>query len=294
MSDYLFGSADLLDEQRQAMQRCLDATTIAHLRRVGAGPGWRCLEVGAGGGSIATWLADCVGPTGHVLATDLDCSALRGTGQLEVRQHDIVADELPEAEFDLVHARLVLLHLPERRRALARMVRALRPGGHLLLGEFDCTWMPTLATTDPGDAALFDRFHQGLCALLERAGADLRWGVHAYQAMLDHGLVDVDSHTSAEPWRGGGPGCGWLHVNACQLGADLAATGLLTGSELDRLRELLRDPGLVVSSYLGITISGRRPWEADELGRTTTEWTEPASSTGPPASPCSTSTGSPG
>ena len=63
-----------------------------------------------------------------MLATDLDCGALSTAAPLETREHDIVIDELPEAEFVLVHARLVLVHLPERRRALARMVRALRPG----------------------------------------------------------------------------------------------------------------------------------------------------------------------
>jgi ubiquinone/menaquinone biosynthesis C-methylase UbiE len=137
MSDYVFGTTDLVDRQREAMQRCLDPVTRARLADLGVGPGWRCLEVGGGGGSIARWLADRVGPTGHVLATELDPGGLRCGERLEVRQHDIVEDELPEAAFDLVHARLVLLHLPKRRQALTRMVRALRPGGHLLLGEFD-------------------------------------------------------------------------------------------------------------------------------------------------------------
>jgi hypothetical protein len=56
-----------------------------------------------------------------VLATDLDPGGLRSGERLEVRRHDIVEDELPERTFDLVHARLVLLHLPKRRQALARM-----------------------------------------------------------------------------------------------------------------------------------------------------------------------------
>ena len=45
---------------------------VTALHRLGLGPGWRCLEVGAGSGSVARWLAAKVGPEGSVLATDID------------------------------------------------------------------------------------------------------------------------------------------------------------------------------------------------------------------------------
>jgi 2-polyprenyl-3-methyl-5-hydroxy-6-metoxy-1,4-benzoquinol methylase len=95
--------------------------------------------VGAGGGSIAEWLAGQVGPDGRVLATDIDTRFLEQLSHkknVEVRRHDIVSDSLPERAFDLVHARLVLLHLPERDRVLGRMAAALKPGGWLLTEEF--------------------------------------------------------------------------------------------------------------------------------------------------------------
>ena len=40
-------------------------------------PGWRCLEIGAGRGSMAVWLAEQVGPSGEVVATDIDVTYLR-------------------------------------------------------------------------------------------------------------------------------------------------------------------------------------------------------------------------
>jgi hypothetical protein len=129
--------------------------------------------------------------------------------------------------------------------------------------------MPTLACRDPQDAELFDRFHGGLCTLLEQAGADIRWGVHAYAAMTDEGLVDIDSRTSAETWPGGGPGCRWLQVNARQLAARLIGCDLLTASDLDRLDDLLHDPEFVVSSYLTVMLSGRRPPESASSGSLT-------------------------
>lgn len=93
-----------------------DAGTIRHLEGLGVSPGWRCLEVGGGGGSIAAWLAARVGPIGHVLITDIDTRFLESLklANTEVRCHNIAADPLPESAFDLVHSRLVLLHVPER------------------------------------------------------------------------------------------------------------------------------------------------------------------------------------
>ncbi|MDN5915959.1 MAG: class I SAM-dependent methyltransferase [Pseudonocardia sp.] len=259
MNDYVFGATDLVDQQREAMQRCLDPNTFTQLESLGVGPGWRCLDVGGGGGSVANWLARQVGTTGSVLVTDTAPDGLRSTEIVEVRQHDIVTDDLPEAEFDLVHARLVLLHLPERRRALARMVRALRPGGWLLLGEFDCTWLRVLATTDPEAGVVFARFHRALCTVLEQAGADVRWGVHAYQAVRELGLVEVGSLARATPWPGGGDGARWLDINSRQLEDQLLGTGLVTAGDLDGVRASLGDPAFVVSSYLTISTWGRRP-----------------------------------
>jgi hypothetical protein len=93
-----------------ALSAVFDPGTIGHLEKCGIGPGWHCLEVGGGGGSIAAWLSQRVGPTGGVLVTDIDPRHLKSLkfANLEVRCHNIVKDPLPEASFDLVHARLVL------------------------------------------------------------------------------------------------------------------------------------------------------------------------------------------
>ncbi|MFN0314029.1 MAG: class I SAM-dependent methyltransferase, partial [Burkholderiales bacterium] len=122
-----------------ALGELYDGTTIAHLERIGVQAGWRCWEAGAGPGSIAQWLCKRAGATGGVLATDIDIRFLMETNlpNLQVRHHDIVTDPLPEAGFDLIHARLLLVHLPEREKVLDRMIAALKPGGWLLCEEFD-------------------------------------------------------------------------------------------------------------------------------------------------------------
>ncbi len=122
------------------LESALDPGTRDHLTRLGVGPGTHCLEVGAGGGSVAFWLAERVAPGGLVVATDLETdfleSAAPGYPTLKVLTHDITAED-PPTGFDFVHAQWLVEWLPDKRIALGRMVSALRPGGTLLIEEPD-------------------------------------------------------------------------------------------------------------------------------------------------------------
>jgi SAM-dependent methyltransferase len=92
------------------------------------------LEIAGGGGSIAEWLCRQVGGSGHVVATDLDPRFLKAinASNLEVWRHDILREPLPMEAFDLVHARAVLVFLPQPVETISKMVAALKPGGWLL------------------------------------------------------------------------------------------------------------------------------------------------------------------
>jgi SAM-dependent methyltransferase len=263
-TEYAFDNAVVQHTSKrfETRQRCYDPVSVARLANTGVGPGWRCLEVGAGGGSIAEWLGVRVGDSGSVTATDIDTGLLvvRGSN-IEVRQHDIVRDPLPEAVFDLVHARLVLLHLPERRRALERIWRALKPGGCLVLDEFDCTWLPVLAAPDSASERLFARVVGALHRVLADTGADPDWGVHAYRAMVGTGLVELDVDGYSEAWRGGSVGAHLHGANVRQTADRVVATGDVTKRDLEEFLELIEDPDFAVCSYLMLTSSGRRPDE---------------------------------
>ena len=123
-------------ERFDALGELFNASTFRHMESVGMSPGWRVWEVGAGGSSVPGWIAEQT--HGYVLATDIDTSWLdRDHRGFEVKKHDVGTDPAPEDGFDLVHARLVLVHVPERLNALTTMINALKPGGRLLLEEAD-------------------------------------------------------------------------------------------------------------------------------------------------------------
>ena len=114
------------DERLDLLERIFDP--VSQQRRSLVQPGWRCLEVGAGRGSMAVWLATQVGPTGHVVATDLDTryQSRLELPNLEVRRHNILDDALDDLadSFDLVCSRLMVFHLQGRQEEAIRRMAA--------------------------------------------------------------------------------------------------------------------------------------------------------------------------
>ncbi|MFL1428548.1 MULTISPECIES: class I SAM-dependent methyltransferase [unclassified Nocardiopsis] len=245
-------------DQHRFLAAAYDPLTTRRLAQTGVGPGWRCLEVGAGGGSVAHWLADRVAPGGSVTATDVKPEHIAPAEGLEVLRHDITRDPLPEAAFDLVHSRLVLLHLPERLKVLDRLVRALKPGGVLQLDEFDITYGPSLLMPDPAARDLYERFLAAKIRLMARAGADPAWGRNAAEAMRRAGLVEVDPRPHVELWNADSPGVHLISHHTRHLRDAFAREGMTDG-ELARVRELLADPGFAACSCAVYSVQGRKP-----------------------------------
>jgi SAM-dependent methyltransferase len=169
---YTFPNAwELAHRRLELLEAGHDPGSFRRAAALGVGPGWRCLDAGAGGGSFARWLAD---RTGDVLAVDIDVRLVEEIDApgLEVRRHDLAHDELPRGEFDFVHTRLVLIHVPERDAVLRRLADALRPGGVLLVEEDD---IYPLATTKGAYREAWD----AVLELTGAAGLDGEWGVAA-------------------------------------------------------------------------------------------------------------------
>jgi len=247
--DRLLQLADILDDH---------STDV--LTRNGIAAGWRCLDVGAGAGTITTWMAQRVGPAGHVTALDTDPQHIAPpAGNVTVRQGDVRTCELPAAHYDLIHARLVLLHLAEREAVLERLVAALNPGGLLVVSDWDATWRDWLLhAPNQADAEAFDTFQTGLRAILEDNGADVGWARRVPVAMRRAGLVDVDTVAHNRLWAGGESGCLLHATNAEQLREQLLSRGV-TAQQLDRLRDAMHHPDTLAYCYLMFTTVGRRP-----------------------------------
>ncbi|MFJ4547798.1 methyltransferase domain-containing protein [Streptomyces sp. NPDC088817] len=222
-------------ERFDAFAALFDPTTFRHLEGLGVGPGWRCWEVGAGGTSVVSWLAERVGPTGTVVATDIDTSLIAGSARppVEVRVHDVGAEEPPGEGFDLVHARLVLVHVPDRERALRSMIKALRPGGRLLLEDADPALQPLLCPDEHGPAEeLANRLRHGFRRLLADRGADLSYGRRLPRLLREAGLQQVEADAYFPVTS---PACTALEsATVRQIRARLVTAGLATDEEIDQ------------------------------------------------------------
>jgi SAM-dependent methyltransferase len=257
MGKYLFGNTgDLVEMQFAALSDLLDAGTFARIEALDLPAGAKCLEIGGGGGSVTQWLADLVGPDGHVTATDVDVDRLvpLERDNVTVLQHDVVNDVLCENAYDLVHARLVLIHLPQREAVLRKLARTLRPGGWLILDEFDCPPQHVLAAPTDDDAKLITLMKDRLLGLLDAAGAELAWGARIEGLLNDAGLRDVAASREIDEWKGGSPGCRLMAATALQT----QGRSGVTQAELERYLDLMDDPAVVMSGYAICSAWGRR------------------------------------
>ncbi len=261
-SRYAFENARPVQEERLALlAEMLDDSTFARLARLGVGPGWRCLEAGAGGGSVAAWLAGRVAPGGFVLATDLDLTAMGGLSHpcLEKRRHDIRSDPLPEAEFDLAHARLLLAWLADAQAGLARMVSALKPGGLLITEEMD--FRPVAPDPRLGAvgcerfARVLDAHHDVLSA---RHDFDPFRGRRLAGDLAAAGLADIGSEGELGIWQGGQAGGRLWQLTLIQLRGELAGSGLVAADDVDAVIDMFGDPQFRFMSQVTMAAWGYR------------------------------------
>jgi SAM-dependent methyltransferase len=235
-----------------------DEGTLDLAVRLGLGPGWRCADVGAGTGSVARLFAQRVGPSGQVLAVDLDTRFLEplATGVIEVEQADLTLTPLPSGSFDLVHARLLLEHLPVRARLLRELAAAVRPGGWLLVEDFD--WV-TAGLVDP-PSAVHEKVSNAVRSVFAAHGYDAQYGRRLPRAMAAAGLREVVTRIDARQVDAD-PGAGvpqW-ELLVHQLAPAMLAQGLVTPADLADFRALCHDGDTVLFAPLMVSVAGRRP-----------------------------------
>jgi SAM-dependent methyltransferase len=254
MTSYAFPHTETAERRRlELLEERLDPITIRRMGRLALPASASCLEVGGGRGSIARYLCELVGPAGHVTATDLEPEFLTelSLANLEVMRHDVTTDSFPEASFDLIHARAVLMHLPHRMEILRRMVSWLRPGGWLLVedadfgmwvGDFEPMWArhPVIhheafpnGSLSQG-RALLRQIHQ---LGLERVGADAE--------------LDVVQH--------GTPLCEFYKLSFLAQAPRLIESGAITSHDASELIARIDSPDFLACGFAHIGAWGRRP-----------------------------------
>ena len=168
-SEYVFQRAeDQRELERLRMiEQVFDSASRRRLLATGLQAGWCCLEVGPGAGSVMTWMGEVVGPTGQVVAMDLDPKFLGESGQsnVEILRADIRTAQLQEQSFDLVHARYVLIHIPDYETALTKMFDSSSRGAglswrslifHPLVGSLAMSrgWRPCARSIRPSNRCM--------------------------------------------------------------------------------------------------------------------------------------------
>ncbi|MFV8244619.1 class I SAM-dependent methyltransferase [Mycolicibacterium peregrinum] len=251
-------------ERLQRLESMSDRTTIRALDTVGVGPGWHCLEVGAGGGSVARWLAERVGATGRVVAADLDPRFLDDLPALgiEVRRCDITRDEIEPDTYDLVHCRAMVMHMADPQAVLRRMVAAVRPGGWLVVEEPDYGTAQSLTL----DHQATSGFHSYLRARRDFLAAskvmELHYGARLPVDVDALGLEATGNTATFSVERGGSVKSAFLAESFEKVDDILVENGASTESELADSRQAMTDPTFVYRSPAMVSAWGRKPLSA--------------------------------
>ena len=262
MSTYLFHDAkETTAQDRAEMMSALagmyDPFSRRQLRSVGVPDNARCLVVAVGASNIASTLAE-MAPFGEIIATDIDLEPCPTHPRIQLIRHNILTDPLPAGDpYDLIHARLLLGHLPQRHQVLATLADALAPGGALIIEEFEATWRTSVLSAPEPDEAdrLFGAYHDAFEATLTASGIDLTWSRRVHAAMRDRGLdTTTTGHTAT--WTGGSDGCLLPRATAGVIRDKLIGAGM-PAVDVDAFRTLLTDPRLVVKGNLALSHIGR-------------------------------------
>ena len=202
-------------------------------------------------------LADRVGPSGLVVAADLDTRFLQALDRpnVEVQQLDVTREMPHRTGFDLVHARLLLEHLPQRTDVLRTLAALVRPGGSVLIEDFD--WV-TATMFDP-DAPVAGRVADAVRTLMMGAGYEPHFGRRLPRLFSEAGLTDVHTHAQAMQVTGDRErGIPQWQLLVEQLTPHLLSLELVSQGDLDEFTALCHDEDVVCFAPLMVSVSGRR------------------------------------
>ena len=197
-----------------------------------------------------------------MVATDLDVRWLEQrlrAPNIEIRRHNVVDDSLPDAPSTSSTNDSSSCTFASARRRSRRLVSAVRPGGWLLLEDFDSDIAPdAFPAPQSDDEELGNSMMRSVRSLLTQRGADTALGHKLPQLLRDAGLEDVgaDAYQAIEA----GDAVRQLQrANIAEVADALVGQALVTRDELERYLTLLDERRISPSSPLLVSAWGRRP-----------------------------------
>jgi ubiquinone/menaquinone biosynthesis C-methylase UbiE len=236
------------------MSQMLDPQLFFRLAQIGVDIGWRCLEVGAGNGSVSRWIADQVGATGSVVASDINPDLIEpgDASNLSVRAMDVAVDDLGSG-YDLVVGRALLHHLPDRTAVLARLAAAVKPGGFVVLEEPD--FHPVLATDSP----TLHVFWEGWLAWASYHDIDYFVGRRIAPALTGLGMEEVRAYGETILYQGRSLPARYWQLTLRELHQPLLSSGFISQTVWDDAMVLLDNEGYWSWQNAYVTTIGQRP-----------------------------------
>ena len=230
------------------LQEIRDPDTFDYFQQIGIGPGWRCVDVGAGAGSVARHLSEIAGVGGLVVAADMDTRFLQdfdGPGR-ETRLHDLVDGPIEPGDFDLAHCRALLTHLEDPRTGIDHLRQSVRSGGWVLCEEPDYISMEACEAGHPfaGDLATF----RAIMTLNGRQDAYI--GRRIRNLFNDVGLRGIRAEGRVRIVTGGSPDAMFRSTGIENTRHLLRNSKYFDDAGIDRLLEMFGSPDF---SYLDAT-----------------------------------------
>jgi ubiquinone/menaquinone biosynthesis C-methylase UbiE len=236
------------------------------LDTMGVRPGSRVLDVGCGPIGILKLLSEYVGPQGVVVGVERESrfaelarseAARYGLENVKIVEADALASGLDKESFDVVHERLVMVNVPERRQLLSEMVSLVAPGGSIALEDIDnVSWL--CEPEHPSWVALIGVFHQ----VFRAGGGDPYIGRRLPTLLREAGVLDIRARLHAELPEPGQYRRTHLISLLDSIREKVLTMGLMGEHELDTHRgallEHLADPNTLVIDKLLMQAWGRK------------------------------------
>jgi ubiquinone/menaquinone biosynthesis C-methylase UbiE len=267
---YLLGHSQHEEARLRRQSQELAHETRSLLAQLDIAPGARVLDLGCGPQGILDLLAERVGASGVVVGLEKSPETVvlarsfvreRQLANVEVIEGDARSTGFPRASFDLVHARLVLVNVPEPEQIVQEMVTLTRPGGIVASHEADY-WTHRCDPPHPSWERLFSLYE----TYSRNNGVDLFVGRRTHELFRAAGLTDIHVQPLIHVYPFGHPRRTIFLDFINNVRERLLASSIIGARELDELvQELQRHlarPDVLVISHLFFQVWGRRPLEA--------------------------------